>query len=71
MLNASQIVKEIQSKYKIIGRSEELKKIILARSVDKNLIIEGQVGTGKTRYLGSPPSESIACERRQSPGPKD
>ncbi len=49
MLNASQIVKEIQSKYKIIGRSEELKKIILARSVDKNLIIEGQVGTGKTR----------------------
>ena len=49
MLNASQIVKEIQSKYKIIGRSEELEKIILARSVDKNLIIEGQVGTGKTR----------------------
>jgi len=49
MLNASQIVKEIQSKYKIIGRTEELKKIILARSVDKNLIIEGQVGTGKTR----------------------
>ena len=29
--------------------TEELKKIILARSVDKNLIIEGQVGTGKTR----------------------
>ena len=49
MLNASQIVKEIQKKYKIIGRTEELKKIILARSVDKNLIIEGQVGTGKTR----------------------
>jgi len=49
MLNASQIVKEIQSKYKIIGRTEELKRIILARSVDKNLIIEGQVGTGKTR----------------------
>ena len=49
MLNASEIVKEIQSKYKIIGRSEELKKIILARSVDKNLIIEGQVGVGKTR----------------------
>ena len=49
MLNASQIVKEIQSKYKIIGRTEELEKIILARSVDKNLIIEGQVGVGKTR----------------------
>jgi len=49
MLNASQIVKEIQSKYKIIGRTEELKKIILARSVDKNLIVEGEVGVGKTR----------------------
>jgi len=49
MLNASEIVKEIQKRYKIIGRTEELKKIILARSVDKNLIIEGQVGTGKTR----------------------
>jgi len=49
MLDASEIVKEIQKRYKIIGRTEELKKIILARSVDKNLIIEGQVGTGKTR----------------------
>jgi len=33
MVNASDIVKEIQSKYKIIGRTEELKKIILARLV--------------------------------------
>jgi MoxR-like ATPase len=49
MLNASEIVKEIQKRYKLIGRTEELEKIILARSVDKNLIIEGQVGTGKTR----------------------
>ena len=49
MLDASEIVKEIQKRYKIIGRTEELKKFILARSVDKNLIIEGQVGTGKTR----------------------
>jgi len=49
MLNASEIVKEIQKKYKIIGRREELEKIILARSVDKNLIIEGEVGVGKTR----------------------
>ncbi len=49
MLNASEIVKEIQKRYKIIGRTEELENIILARLVDKNLIIEGEVGVGKTR----------------------
>lgn len=49
MLNASEIVKEIQKRYKIIGRTEEFEKIILARLVDKNLIIEGEVGVGKTR----------------------
>lgn len=49
MFNASKIVKEIQKRYKIIGRTEELKNIILARLVDKNLIIEGEVGVGKTR----------------------
>lgn len=49
MLNASEIVKEIQNRFKIIGRTEELEKIILARSVNKNIIIEGEVGVGKTR----------------------
>jgi len=49
MLNASEIVKEIQKRYKIIGRTEELENIILARLVDKNIIIEGEVGVGKTR----------------------
>ena len=49
MLNASEIVKEIQKRYKIIGRTEELEKINLARLVDKNIIIEGEVGVGKTR----------------------
>jgi MoxR-like ATPase len=49
MLNASEIVKEIQKRFKIIGRTEELEKIILARLVEKNIIIEGEVGVGKTR----------------------
>ena len=49
MLNASEIVKEIQKRYKIIGRIEEIEKIILARSVNKNILIEGEVGVGKTR----------------------
>jgi len=41
-------IQEIQTKYNIIGRSDELKKIILARLVKKNILIEGEVGVGKT-----------------------
>ena len=48
MVNTSQRIQEIQRKYKIIGRMEELKKIILAHSVGKNILIEGEVGVGKT-----------------------
>ena len=48
MVNLSENVKEIQEKYRIIGRTEELKRIILARSVGKNILIEGNVGVGKT-----------------------
>jgi len=48
MVNRSGKIKEIQSQYKIIGRTEELKKIILALSVGKNILIEGEVGVGKT-----------------------
>ncbi|MCP4761584.1 MAG: MoxR family ATPase, partial [archaeon] len=48
MVNPSEIVKEIKEKYKIIGRTEELQKIILAHSVGKNILIEGEVGVGKT-----------------------
>jgi len=48
MVNNIEIIKEIQKKYKIIGRTEELRKIIVAISVDKNILIEGEVGVGKT-----------------------
>ena len=48
MVKPSEIAREIQEKYKIIGRSEELRKIILAHSVGKNILIEGEVGVGKT-----------------------
>ncbi|MFX1276576.1 MAG: AAA family ATPase [Promethearchaeota archaeon] len=48
MVNPSEIVKEIQQKFKIIGRTEELQKIVLAHSVGKNILIEGEVGVGKT-----------------------
>ena len=48
MVDTTQKVKDIQNKYKIIGRTEGLKKIILARLVGKNILIEGEVGVGKT-----------------------
>ncbi|MFW9783237.1 MAG: AAA family ATPase [Candidatus Heimdallarchaeota archaeon] len=48
MVNTSEIVKDLQQKYRIIGRNTELSKIILARSVGKHILIEGEVGVGKT-----------------------
>jgi MoxR-like ATPase len=48
MVNTKKAVREIQKTHNIIGREEELKKIILAHSVDKNILIEGEVGVGKT-----------------------
>ncbi len=41
-------ITEIQSKFKIIGRSKELRKLILARKTLKHVLIEGEVGIGKT-----------------------
>jgi MoxR-like ATPase len=48
MILSRNIIKDIQQKYKIIGRVDELEKLILARSVGKNILIEGEVGVGKT-----------------------
>ena len=48
MVLTRNIIEEIQQKYKIIGRTDELEKVILARSVGKNILIEGEVGVGKT-----------------------
>ncbi len=48
MVDTTSNAKDIQDKYKIIGRTDELKKIILAHSVGKNILIEGEVGVGKT-----------------------
>ncbi|MFX1302115.1 MAG: AAA family ATPase [Promethearchaeota archaeon] len=48
MVDITRAVKEIQEKYKVIGRTEELRQIVLARSVGKNILIEGEVGVGKT-----------------------
>ncbi len=47
-MTTTELIKEIQQKDDIIGREDELKKIILAHSVRKNILIEGEVGVGKT-----------------------
>ncbi len=49
MVDITRTITEIQKNHKIIGRKEELRKIILARSVGKNILIEGEVGVGKTK----------------------
>jgi len=43
-------IEEIQQKYAIIGRTEELYLLLIALQAHKNIILEGGVGTGKT-YL--------------------
>jgi MoxR-like ATPase len=48
MVKTEEAVKEIQKKFNIIGRSEELRKILLAYKIGKNILIEGEVGVGKT-----------------------
>ncbi|RLF90044.1 MoxR family ATPase [Thermococci archaeon] len=43
-----EIVREIQQNFGIVGRDEEIKKAIAAKMAGKHLLIEGEVGTGKT-----------------------
>ena len=48
MVDTTRVVKEIQEKYKLIGRTEELRQIVLGHTVGKNILLEGNVGVGKT-----------------------
>jgi gas vesicle protein GvpN len=42
-------IKEIKKKNGIIGREEELKKMLMAVSIGKHVLLEGAVGVGKTK----------------------
>ncbi|MGV9172381.1 MAG: AAA family ATPase [Promethearchaeia archaeon] len=48
MDKVSDLIQTIQKKFNIIGRKDELEKIIIAHSVGKHILIEGEVGVGKT-----------------------
>ncbi|MFX1280460.1 MAG: AAA family ATPase [Promethearchaeota archaeon] len=48
MVEATKVVTEIKERFKIIGRDQEIKQIIVAHSVGKNILLEGNVGVGKT-----------------------
>ncbi|WP_371806810.1 AAA family ATPase [Candidatus Lokiarchaeum ossiferum] len=50
VMDLSKVVGELQRKYKIIGRKQELTLLLLALNAKKHIILEGAVGTGKT-YL--------------------
>jgi len=41
-------IEEIQDKFRIVGRKEELRKALAATRAKKHLLIEGSVGVGKT-----------------------
>lgn len=46
--NIDELTIEFKEKFNIIGRSREIRSAILARLSNKNILIEGQVGVGKT-----------------------
>ncbi len=47
-IDIDQAVQEIQEKFGIVGRENELRRLIMARIAGRHAIIEGPVGVGKT-----------------------
>ncbi|MFX0113525.1 MAG: AAA family ATPase [Candidatus Hodarchaeota archaeon] len=48
MADITEIVQSVQQNYGIVGRSKELRQLVLARVAGKHAVIEGPVGVGKT-----------------------
>jgi MoxR-like ATPase len=47
-LNIDEMASEIQDKHRIVGRGQELRKALAAKLAKRHLMIEGNIGTGKT-----------------------
>lgn len=47
-MNIDEMVREVQDKYHVVGREKELKKALAAKCAKRHLMIEGNIGTGKT-----------------------
>ncbi|GAB4314224.1 MAG: CbbQ/NirQ/NorQ/GpvN family protein [Promethearchaeota archaeon] len=43
------VVREIQSKHEVVGRAADLRKLVAAWRAGKHVLVEGEVGVGKTR----------------------
>ncbi|MFQ5977398.1 MAG: AAA family ATPase [Candidatus Heimdallarchaeota archaeon] len=48
MADINEIVQTVQQNYGIVGRSKELRQLVLAKLAEKHAVIEGPVGVGKT-----------------------
>jgi MoxR-like ATPase len=44
----AEMVKEIQGAFHIVGREKELRMMVIAHEAGKNILLEGEIGTGKT-----------------------
>ncbi len=47
-MKIDEMVRQIQERYQIVGRTDELRKALAAKLAKRNLMIEGNIGTGKT-----------------------
>jgi MoxR-like ATPase len=47
-MNVNEIVQIIQQKWAIVGRDQEIKKVVIAHLAGQHALIEGSVGVGKT-----------------------
>jgi len=47
-LKIDDMVRQIQERHHVVGRTDELRKALAAKLAKRNLMIEGNIGTGKT-----------------------
>ncbi|MHA1680911.1 MAG: AAA family ATPase [Promethearchaeota archaeon] len=48
MMRYRKLISSIQDQFHIVGRDNELKMLLMAHDAGKNILLEGEIGTGKT-----------------------